>query len=98
MAETVTFDGCNADGPHSYDQMAYIRSVCTDASSGSQLGCGDDCDNPTVQCNNGRRNASVTATIGPGLFYFIADGWCAGACDLASICFCGGYDYTVSGL
>jgi hypothetical protein len=97
---TITIDAGNASTANSYDQLGYIRSVCNDQSS--QLACNDDHTTMGMQaCHSGRYNSSVTATIGPGLFYFIADGWCGGTLDCSSSaasCVCGAFDYTITGI
>ncbi len=88
---TVRFNGCTRLGTTSSlngEHLAYIRNVCTE--SASQAACHDDCGTPNMICNNGRRDADVSATIGPGLFYFVSDG--IGSCG------CTSYEYVLSGL
>ncbi len=101
---TVRFNGCvrtndAARQQFRYDQLVYFRGVCTEPAT--QTSCIDDasCQGMAGFCNGGATNSDITATIGPGLFYFFADGWCPSAnCDLGFGCWCGQYDYVVSGL
>ena len=88
-ARSVTFDGCVAGS--AYDEAIYFRSVCSLGTLANQLECNDDgCTGPPA-CERSLRS-SMTTTIGPGLFYFFADGYLGGTCD------CGDYTYAVSGI
>jgi len=88
-ARAVTFNGCVAGS--SYDQTIFLRDVCSDGALANQQECNDDgCSGPP-QCDRARRS-SMSATIGPGLYYFFADGYLGGTCD------CGDFAYATSGL
>jgi hypothetical protein len=88
-ARTVTFSGCVTGS--NYDQTIYVRSVCSDGAVAAQPICNDDgCGGPTA-CDRNLRS-SFTTTLGPGLFYFVADGYMGGTCD------CGPYAFSITGL
>ena len=93
-SQSVTFDGCAGVGSR-FDEIIYVRSVCTDAALGNQVVCNDDdaCGG-NVFCDSGKFNAGFTATLGPGLYFFFADGYLTGgSCDTL-----GNFVYTISGL
>ncbi len=88
-SRTVTVSGCTAGSL--YDQTAYVRTVCTDGSASAQPACNDDgCGGP-AQCDRALRSAFST-TLGPGLYYFVVDGYQGGTCD------CGAYELSITGL
>ncbi|NMC71903.1 MAG: hypothetical protein GYA57_17850 [Myxococcales bacterium] len=96
-ARAVTVDGC-ADAPNSFDQIVYVRSICTDGAAGNQVACNDDdsCAGDPTLCDSGHYNSGFTATLGPGLYYLFIDGW-----KFAEGHVCnerGGYQFTISGL
>jgi hypothetical protein len=88
-SRSVTFDGCTA--ATNYDSSIYVRDVCTSAAPSSQLACNDDGCMGTVGCG-GTYRSSMTATLGPGLFYVFADGYDSFECA------CGNYQFNVTGL
>ncbi|TPW08996.1 MAG: hypothetical protein FD127_4288, partial [Acidimicrobiaceae bacterium] len=94
-ARAVTFDGCHPID--TFDQSAYLRSVCSDGTAGGQVTCNDDdaCGGSPAFCDSGQYNSGFTTTIGPGLFYFISDGWgfYGNGCDTI-----GAYTYAITGL
>jgi hypothetical protein len=94
-ARSVTVNGC-ASSPYLYDQVIYVRNVCSDGSAAAQAVCNDDdgCGGSPSFCNSGRYNSSFTQTLGPGLYYFFVDGYLVGnACDTM-----GDYSFTITGL
>jgi len=76
-----------------FDSVFYVRRVCTDPSLANQSACNDDnCGGPPG-CGGAYR-ASLTTTIGPGLYYFVVDGW-----DPAVVpCPCGNYAANLTGI
>ncbi len=88
-SRTVTFNGCTLGS--TFDSAIYVRGVCTTDSAANLLACNDDgCTGPNM-CDRALRS-SFTTTLGPGLFYFFADGYQGGTCD------CGDFDYGITGL
>ncbi len=87
---TVTVNGCTAGTV--YDTTVYIRDICTNTTLASSIECNDDgCGGPS-QCDRALRS-SLTVTLDPGLYYFVADGYDSGTTS----CPCGDFDYSLSG-
>jgi hypothetical protein len=81
-SRTVTFSTCNSDTTGTYDTLLYIRNVCNDAVS--EFACSDD----DPACTSYSFKSSVSADLGPGMYYLFMDGYSG----------CGNYRITVSGL
>jgi hypothetical protein len=90
---TVSFNGGCGSG--TYDQTAFVRSICTDGTAPAQKDCNDDsgCSGPAF-CNSGRFNSATSTTLSPGIYFFFADGWLSGT----PACNCGPYAYSISGI
>ena len=86
----MTASGCTAGTV--YDTTAYIRDICTNATSASNVACNDDGCGGGPQCDKALRS-SVTVTLDPGLYYFVADGYDSGLTS----CPCGDYAYALTG-
>ncbi len=91
-SRSVTFSGCNA--ATTFDTLIYVRNVCNDGTLPAQILCNDDgCSGSPTSCTGGLRS-SRTMTLGPGLFYFVVDGY-----DAAGyVCPCGPYQFTLTGI
>jgi len=90
-SRSVTFNGCTAGT--AYDTTIYVRRVCTDPIPANQVACNDDGCGGAPACDKKVRS-TMTTTLGPGLYYFFADGYDDGAWP----CPCGNYDFAISGL
>ncbi len=89
-ATTVTFDGCNSGSL--YDSESFVRGVCNDASAGNQAACNGDGCGGFASCDGSWRS-HLSRTLGPGLFYFVVDGYQDG-----SWCGCGEYRFDLTGI
>jgi len=93
-SRVVTFNGCAGAGQQ-WDQILYVRRVCDRADPGNQAACNDDdsCGGSPSFCDSGHYNSGLTATLGPGLYYFFVDGYHVGNdCDTL-----GNYTFTLTG-
>ncbi len=93
-SRAVTFNGCHATDR--FDEVAFLRNVCSDGAAPAQVACNDDdgCGGSPASCNSGKYNSGFTTTIGPGLYYFFADGYALGnGCDAL-----GSFTYAITGL
>jgi len=88
-SRTVTFDGCVSGT--TFDATTYYRTICTSTSVAAQPECNDDGCGGMPSCTAGNR-PELSATLGPGLYYFFADGYLGVSCE------CGDYSYDISGL
>jgi hypothetical protein len=92
-ARAVTFSSCGSGT--NYDTVAYLRNVCSDGTPAQEPACNDDgCGGSSTLCSSPFWRSTMTATIGPGLFYFFADGYDAPP----STCGCGNFSYAITGL
>jgi hypothetical protein len=87
-SRTISMNACNSGTV--FDTLLFARNVCTDSGLASQVGCDDDGCSGMDSCAAGRRS-SHTQTLGPGLFYFFADGYGDPACP------CGNFRYNLTG-
>jgi len=89
-SRSVNFGGCLSGV--TVDEVFYIREVCSTPGITNQVACNDDgCGGPPG-CGSKYR-ADLYATLGPGLYYFIMDGWNP---DIS--CDCGDWQAMLSGI
>ncbi|MDY0005078.1 MAG: hypothetical protein RBU30_27515, partial [Polyangia bacterium] len=90
--KSVTFDGCVTGN---YDSTSYVRKICGTEGSVNQPDCNDDgCSGDKACTTTSRWRSSLTTSLGPGLYYYLQDGWDSSM----SSCGCGSYTFNISGI
>jgi hypothetical protein len=87
----VTLSGCNA--LNTMDTALYVRASCEDTRPVNQVACNDDGCPGGMMCGGGF-SSSLTATLSPGLYYVMVDGYA----EADWPCPCGNFSIAVTGI